>query len=72
MARIQYKQIEQIAAKFDVSVSRAIWPGEVDAPAVRLGGFKSNIQSAIEEIKTISRDCSYIAHPNHDGIYLTR
>ena len=72
MPRIQYKQIEQIAAKHDVGFARSRWYGEIDSPAVRLSGFLSNIESALIQIRKIAGDSPYFEFPNDAGIYLVR
>lgn len=71
--RIQYKKIEQIAAKHDVGVERT--KVEVDGgmkmitvPAVRLSGFLANIQASVRDIQSISS--RYYSMQREDGLYL--
>ena len=71
MVRIQYKQIERIAQQCNVTATRAIWPGEVDSPAVRLSGFLSDIQTALLAIHRLPR-AYYFEGRGAGGVYLVR
>lgn len=74
MARIQYKQIERIAASCDVGIRRDhFFTGEVESPAIALTGFLSDIEDALRQIRKIAGDSPYWEYPNTGtGVYLVR
>jgi hypothetical protein len=75
MPRIQYKQIERLAAKYGVGISRTTYPCEDrDYPAVCLTGFLSEIEKVVWAAQDIAGDSPYYVYPNNGGtgVYLIR
>jgi len=72
MPRIQYKQIERLAGKYGVGISRTTYPCEDrDHRAVCLTGFLSDIEKVVQAVREIAGDNPYWEYRG-DGVYLVR